>query len=57
MAIQENIEKYGYSLKLMMSKTQPATKSIDSNIKIITDRLWNNRIDYSIDDQNKKLAA
>jgi hypothetical protein len=56
-SIQEGIEKYGYTLKLMMTKTKPATKSIDSNIKIITDRLWRNRIDYSVENQSEKQAA
>ncbi len=56
MAIQEDIKKYGYTLKLMMTKTKPATKGIDIKVRAITDTIWENRIDYSMTNLSEKAA-
>lgn len=54
---QENIKKYGYTLKAMLAKTKPATKSLDTRIHPIVESLWQNSVDYSLDNLNIKQAA
>jgi hypothetical protein len=55
--VQDDIEKYGYKLKLMAASTQPPNYGIDSKVRKITDLLWYNRIDYSKElNTNLKVA-
>jgi len=55
--IQPDIKKYGYTLNLMMARTQPSEKGRDQAVRQVTDHLWSRRRDYSNISQPVKIAA
>lgn len=55
-AIQPDIDKYGYKLTTMLMSMRPRVTSKDSNLAAIAQQLWNKRQDYSgLTTENKNM--
>lgn len=54
--VQENFEKYGYDVDLLLIPTKPCEKSRDPKVREIVTTLWETRADYT-NEYYSKIAA